>query len=149
MITEKEKLEILEQEQLEKELFEIELQNKKARQCRIVSSKNLSRSRIWSRKLMFIEKEKIHKSWLDFFTNDIENELENIEKQIGDNYFPSKENILRFMQLDLNKVKYIIVGMEPYPSSYIENNQVIPEATGRSFEVSSVKSWNKNLNNHL
>ena len=74
---------------------------------------------------MFIEKEKIHKSWLDFFTNDIENELENIEKQIGDNYFPSKENILRFMQLDLNKVKYIIVGMEPYPSSYIENNQVI------------------------
>ena len=92
---------------------------------------------------MFIEKEKIHKSWLDFFTNDIENELENIEKQIGDNYFPSKENILRFMQLDLNKVKYIIVGMEPYPSSYIENNQVIPEATGRSFEVSSVKSWNQ------
>lgn len=39
MITEKEKLEILEQEQLEKELFEIDLQNKKARQCRIVSSK--------------------------------------------------------------------------------------------------------------
>ena len=40
MITEKEKLEILEQEQLEKELFEIELQNKKAKQCRVISSKN-------------------------------------------------------------------------------------------------------------
>ena len=40
MITEKEKLEILEQEILEQEMFEIELQNKKARQCRIVSSKN-------------------------------------------------------------------------------------------------------------
>lgn len=92
---------------------------------------------------MFIEKEKIHKSWLDFFTKDIENELENVEKQIGKNYFPRKENVLRFMQLDLNKVKYIIVGMEPYPSSYIENNQEIPEATGRSFEVSSVKSWNQ------
>lgn len=82
-----------------------------------------------------------HHSWDDFITNDIINELNNIENQIGNNYFPKPENVLRILNNDLNKIKYIIVGMEPYPSSYVKNGIEMPEATGRSFEVSSVTSW--------
>lgn len=84
----------------------------------------------------------IHPSWDNFFTDEIKEELINIENTINKTgYFPNKENILRFMQNDLNNVKVIIVGMEPYPSYYEENGKKIPEATGRSFEVASVKSW--------
>lgn len=86
-----------------------------------------------------------HKSWNKFIScSDIVNELETIEKQIGKeiiDYFPKEENVLRFLSLDLSKIKYIIVGMEPYPSYYKINDEIIPEATGRSFEVNSVTSW--------
>lgn len=87
-----------------------------------------------------------HNSWDSFFENDnfspLE-ELEIIESKIGNNYFPNPKNVLRFMKLDLSKLKYVIVGMEPYPSSFECNGEIIPEATGRSFEVASLKgkSW--------
>lgn len=79
-----------------------------------------------------------HKSWNDFLTPEVINELNKIEKEIEkENYYPQKENVLRFLNTDLNKIKYIIVGMEPYPSYDIINN--CPQATGRSFEVSEIK----------
>ncbi len=86
---------------------------------------------------------KIDKSWNNFLTKDILDELNKIESEIGEDFFPRKEEILRFMELDLTKIKYIIVGMEPYPSSYIKDGILYPEATGRSFEVRSLldKSW--------
>lgn len=86
---------------------------------------------------------KIDNSWNDFLTEEIKNELEIIEDKIGNNYFPKKEEVLRFLELDLNKIKYIIVGMEPYPSSFENNGIIVPEATGRSFEVRSLldKTW--------
>lgn len=86
---------------------------------------------------------KIHPSWKSFLSKEIINELNNIELKIGNNFFPNKENVLRFLELDLNKIKYIIVGMEPYPSSFEKNGLIIPEATGRSFEVKSLlsKTW--------
>lgn len=88
-----------------------------------------------------------HPSWNDFFTNkqfDALDELEKIENLIGEDYFPSPQNVLRFMKLDINNIKYVIVGMEPYPSSFEKNGIIYPEATGRSFEVASLegKSWN-------
>lgn len=88
-----------------------------------------------------------HSSWNEFFTNNNFNakeELNKIEKLIGDNYFPNSKNVLRFMKLDINKIKYVIVGMEPYPSSFEKNGVIYPEATGRSFEVASLsgKTWN-------
>ena len=87
---------------------------------------------------------KENSTWNDFFTEDILKELEEIETKIGTNYFPNKENVLRFTNTDLNNIKCIIVGMEPYPSSFVFNNKLIPEATGRSFEIKSLedKTWN-------
>lgn len=83
----------------------------------------------------------IHPSWNVFLTDEIRNEISKIETEINKTgYFPEKKNILRFMENDLNNVKVIIVGMEPYPSYYEDNK---PEATGRSFEVASVKDWNQ------
>lgn len=84
-----------------------------------------------------------HSSWNAFMNDEnvilallkIENKLK--EQKI----FPEAENVLRFLQKDLSDVKYIIVGMEPYPSSYDKNGKQIPEATGRSFEVSSITTW--------
>lgn len=85
----------------------------------------------------------INKSWEKFLTKDIIDELTIIESKIGNNYFPNTENVLRFMELDLNEIKYIIVGMEPYPSSFEKSGKIIPEATGRSFEIKSLlsKTW--------
>lgn len=85
----------------------------------------------------------IHPSWKDFFTKEIIEELDKIENKIGSNYFPKKENVLRFTNLDLNEIKYIIVGMEPYPSSYEKNGIVYPIATGRSFEIDNIYSWSQ------
>lgn len=87
----------------------------------------------------------IHPSWNEFLNRpDIKKELEIIESKIGNNYFPKKENILRFLSQNIDELKCIIVGMEPYPSSYIRDNLEIPMATGRSFEVSILegKDWN-------
>ena len=81
-----------------------------------------------------------------FINSEIMKELENIYNQINNEkgFFPSEENVLRFLKFDFNKLKYIIVGMEPYPSSFCiddEKKTFYPEATGRSFEVASINSW--------
>ena len=86
----------------------------------------------------------MHQSWNNFFTEEIKKEYEKIKEQIKkDGFFPSEKNILRFMDTDLNNVKVVIVGMEPYPSYYTENGIMKPEATGRSFVVASVKNWSQ------
>lgn len=86
----------------------------------------------------------MHTSWNNFFTEDIQAEYQKIKETIKkDGFFPAEENILRFMETDLNNIKVVIVGMEPYPSYYMENGEMKPEATGRSFEVASVKNWSQ------
>ena len=77
-----------------------------------------------------------------------ENELDKIVNAIGNDFYPSVENVLRFARVDINKIKVIILGMDPYPSSYIieagsQAHPYIekPVATGRSFEVANVDSW--------
>lgn len=83
-----------------------------------------------------------NESWNEFMTPEVIAELEKIEKALeGINYYPLKENVLRFLNTDLNNIKYIIVGMEPYPSYDFVNH--CPQATGRSFEVSEIigKTW--------
>lgn len=87
----------------------------------------------------------IHSSWNEFINRkDIVAELDKIHEKIGNNYFPIEENVLRFLNMDLDSIKCIIVGMEPYPTSWIDNGKEIPIATGRSFEVSLLKGqdWN-------
>ena len=76
----------------------------------------------------------IHDSWKEFTTPDIKRELDNIENQIGTDYTPQKDKILRFLSLDLNTMKVVIVGQDPYKPVGIAN--------GRSFQPSNLINWN-------
>ena len=82
----------------------------------------------------------MHPSWDSFFTKDIINELTEIYDTIGPHY-PEDEAVLRFSRTDKDVLKCVIVGMDPYPSFNKRDN--IPQATGRSFEVSELygKTW--------
>ncbi|MBQ9067181.1 MAG: uracil-DNA glycosylase, partial [Clostridia bacterium] len=63
--------------------------------------------------------------------------LEEIERKLGDEpYYPEKGNVLRFLRMEA-PVKYVIVGMDPYPS--FNERDGVPQATGRSFEVSELR----------
>ena len=83
-------------------------------------------------------------SWAPFLENKENDELlvqikAEIEKAP---YYPASQNVMRFLSCDLNAAKYVILGMEPYPSFYInEAGKEIPVATGRSFEVANVSDW--------
>ncbi len=81
-----------------------------------------------------------HPSWNGFFSNDILDILKNIYTQV-DTFYPTEDKVLRFAKTDLDTVKCIIVGMEPYPSWNEKDN--CPQATGRSFEVSEIlgQTW--------
>lgn len=79
----------------------------------------------------------INNKWDDFLKKEtVKKEIKKIE-----DFFPNEKDILRFLKNDPEKIKVVIVGMEPYPSSFCENGVIVPEATGRSFEVRSIKSW--------
>lgn len=82
---------------------------------------------------MIYNKDKIHSSWEAFFNEDIVNELNKIEELIGDDYNPDADKVLRFANVDLNKVKVIILGQDPYPQKGVPS--------GRSFEVQGLNSW--------
>ena len=84
--------------------------------------------------------DKTNACW-DGFLNKNMGELERIQLKIGSSYYPCRENVLRFMMNDISNVKCVIMGMEPYCTDYQRNGCVIPEATGRSFEVDSVDDW--------
>ena len=80
--------------------------------------------------------EYVHPSWNGFLDEDTINEIKYIETQIGDDFNPyPAEKVLRFLSIDLEKVKVIIQGMDAYPS------QDPDVATGRSFEVGTLTSW--------
>lgn len=92
--------------------------------------------------ISFFKNLNIDNSWKDFIYKESNIlELQKIEKTIGQNYYPSTDNVFRFLENDLLSIKYIILGMDPYPSYFIENGKIMPIATGRSFEVANIKSW--------
>lgn len=85
---------------------------------------------------------KFNSSWNKFIkenNNLILDKLDFINKT--KNLCPKKENVFRFFMCDLNKTKCIILGMDPYPSTYLNNGYNMPVATGRAFEVENVKYW--------
>ena len=86
----------------------------------------------------------IHPSW-NGFLNDQKaiTELEKIEKALSkEKFYPLSPNVLRFLSFDLGKLKYVVLGMDPYPSSYKDKHgHIIPTATGRAFEVGDMTSW--------
>lgn len=58
-----------------------------------------------------------------------------------DNICPSKENVFLFMKSKLKDIKCVILGMDPYPSTYIDNGKELPVATGRAFEVANIDKF--------
>ena len=80
----------------------------------------------------------IHKSWQPFLTEEIVDELKLIESKLGDSINPEDPSkILRFLSVDLSKVKVIWLGQDVYPS--------IGVATGRAFEVGNLISWTESF----
>lgn len=77
----------------------------------------------------------------DFLNDERMKELESIYEKVKGNIFPTEDKVLRFLEADYNNLKYVIVGMEPYPTATKIDGVMVPEATGRSFEVASVNSW--------
>lgn len=83
-------------------------------------------------------------SWISFWNNnEIKVLWENISETLSrEPHFPDAKNILRFQECNLEKAKVVILGMEPYPSSYKDVNSCEhPVATGRSFEIAYIDSW--------
>lgn len=92
----------------------------------------------------------IHPSWGPLLSKEFVTQLTAIEDALNQltiheasnyRYFPKSENVMRFLEIDLKKIKYIILGMDPYPSWYKIDGAILPVATGRSFEVGNVNSW--------
>jgi uracil-DNA glycosylase len=88
----------------------------------------------------FLNIDTIHPSWVEFFEKPtIQKELLKIEDMIsGKPFTPKVENVLRFANVDIEQIKVIILGMDPYPTQR-ENGQLY--ATGRAFEVQGTTSW--------
>ncbi|MFI3329007.1 MAG: uracil-DNA glycosylase [bacterium] len=74
-----------------------------------------------------------HSSFDNFFTKEINDLLDKIELEIGSDYTPNSDLILRVLNNDLSKVKVIWLGQDPYFQEGV--------ATGRSFEPADVTSW--------
>ncbi len=79
--------------------------------------------------------EQVNPDWHEFFDNSTMSLLDWIEDEIGVDYTPSKEKILRFAHLPLMEQKVIILGQDPYPARGV--------ATGRAFEVEGLGNWNQ------
>ena len=91
-------------------------------------------------KSVFLDSVNINPSWNSFLTDETIELLRKIEKEIGSsNYTPSSARVLNFLSVPLEHVKIIILGQDPYPQQGV--------ATGRAFEVGTLKSWNQTFNN--
>lgn len=77
----------------------------------------------------------IHESWKDFLSSDTLDVIESIEKQLAENFSPEKPRVLRFLETDLNTIKIVILGQDPYPEK--------GKATGRAFEVGGLNKWDE------
>lgn len=84
---------------------------------------------------MSVLPETLHRSWSGLLTQPVLEMLEEIERNLGDNINPERKNVLRFLALDLNAIKVVILGQDPYPEKGV--------ATGRAFEVGTLTSWNE------
>jgi uracil-DNA glycosylase len=92
--------------------------------------------------LVFIDRlpAAIHPGWKPFLTAEIIDILKEIEGQIAASHStPFPEKVLRFLTLSPDEIKVIILGQDPYPQE--------GAATGRAFEVGTLKSWSEPFRN--
>ncbi|MCX7614264.1 MAG: uracil-DNA glycosylase [Clostridiales bacterium] len=79
------------------------------------------------------ELNKMNQSWNPFFESK-QSFLEELFQKIKfDSICPENNRIFRFAETDLNSVKIVILGQDPYPQK--------GAASGRAFEVSGLKNW--------
>ncbi|WP_010664333.1 uracil-DNA glycosylase [Marinilabilia salmonicolor] len=81
-------------------------------------------------------------SWKSFLDSEIRNIIQEVSEKIENadaEVTPDKDKILRFLTLDLTRVKVVIIGQDPYPQKGV--------ATGRAFEVGPLKSWTEPFRN--
>lgn len=102
-------------------------------------------------KTIFEKNLAIHPSWKPFFDReDVQAELKYIEEKIENAkkpYTPQPYQVLRFATTDLQQVKVVILGLDPYPTLRANGELV---ATGRAFEVNGITSWeDKEINPSL
>ena len=91
-------------------------------------------------KSAFLKHLTIHSDWKPFLTREMEKSILEIERKLtSENYTPSAEKVLRFLEMPLLKAKVIILGQDPYPQP--------GAATGRAFEVGNLRSWNEPFKN--
>ncbi len=76
-----------------------------------------------------------HSSWKEFLTQDRIDALEYIEHQIGTNYTPDEDKVLRFMSLNLDEIRVVILGQDPYKPAGVAN--------GRAFQPNDLVNWNQ------
>lgn len=82
-----------------------------------------------------------HKSWEKFVKSSVHfSEMLHFVETIED-ICPLKDKVFRFLNCDLDNVKCIILGMDPYPSTYVKDGKILPVATGRAFEVANVDKF--------
>ena len=85
----------------------------------------------------------IDPTYAEFFTNERLDQLSEIAQALREtDFFPRADRVLRFAQVNPSTLRCVIVGMDPYPSHTVNSaGEILPEATGRSFEVASVTEW--------
>jgi len=89
---------------------------------------------------LFLKKTEVHQSWQNFLTRETKELISQIEEKVTQKIFtPSADKVLRFLEVPLDKIKVIILGQDPYPQPGV--------ATGRAFEVGTLKSWNEPFKN--
>ncbi|WP_037029239.1 uracil-DNA glycosylase [Psychrilyobacter atlanticus] len=88
----------------------------------------------------FLEDNKIHDSYHEFFTLEVIQEIEKIMEVIS-NYTPVNSDIFKVFRDDLSKVKVVLLAMDPYPQKGV--------ATGLAFEVEKDSWMDKGVNTSL
>lgn len=89
----------------------------------------------------------INESWKEFLEDEtVSKELSKILLTLeGTNFTPeSLDKALIFLTKNINEIRIILKGINPYPSQPIlnkETNKLMYAATGRAFEVGTLNSW--------
>lgn len=89
---------------------------------------------------LFLQEQNIHSDWLSFLTDENRSLILKIEVEVEKSGFtPTADKVMRFLNFPLSSAKIIILGQDPYPQP--------GTATGRAFEVGTLKSWNQPFKN--